>query len=129
MSEPPLSRDDAATIFERRRDAWLREDLDAYVALFAEDVFLETPMGEPVRGRDAYIRLVRRSYEALAPVSFVFHEIAVHGPKVLAEWTITMRLRADDRQISYRGMSTCELRDGLIQTWREYYDPSHLRPS
>jgi uncharacterized protein (TIGR02246 family) len=124
----PNDHDAAAAVFERRRDAWLREDLDAYIRLFADDVVLETPMGEAVHGREAYTALVRRSYEALAPVSFVFHEIAARGPKVLAEWTITMRVRADGREISYRGMSICELSDGLIRTWREYYDPSHLRP-
>jgi len=123
-----LDRDEAVRLFERRRDAYLAEDLDAYIELFAEDLVLKTPMGEPIRGREAFRELVRRSYGVTRPVSFEFHEIAVHGPKVLAEWTITLENKADRKQLSYRGMSVCELRDGLIQSWREYYDPADLRP-
>jgi hypothetical protein len=51
----------------------------------------------------------------------------VHGTKVLAEWTITIKVRATGKQIAYRGMSICELDGSLIKTWREYYDPADLR--
>jgi limonene-1,2-epoxide hydrolase len=122
-----ITRDEAVALFERRRDAWLAEDFDAYVGLFANDVVLQTPIGEPHRGREAYEALVRRSYEAMRPVSFDFHEIAVHGDKVLSEWTITVEVRADGTRIPYDGMSICEIRDGLIATWREYFDPASLR--
>jgi uncharacterized protein (TIGR02246 family) len=124
-----MDRDEAVALFEKRRDAWLREDLDAYLALFADDLVLQTPMGEPLRGLAAYAELVRRSYEHVRPVAFEFHEIAVHGSRVLAEWTITIGVRATGRQIPYRGMSICEVEDGRIRSWREYYDPADLRPA
>jgi uncharacterized protein (TIGR02246 family) len=124
-----VDRTEAVALFERRRDAWLREDVQGYLDLFADDVVLQTPARPPVHGRAAYERLVRASLDHVRPVSFDFHHLAVHGDTVLAEWTIGLEVRADGRSISYRGMSVCELRDGLIQSWREYFDPLDLQPA
>ena len=47
---------------------------------------------------------------------------------MLADWTITVERRRDGEMVVWRGMSACELRDGLIVRWREYYeDPGALR--
>jgi ketosteroid isomerase-like protein len=97
---PDMDRAGAVALFERRRDLWLREDLDGYVSLFDPALVFQGPIGEPVRGRDAYEQLVRRSHQAVRPVSFEFHEIAVHGSHVLAEATITLEYRADGRRAS-----------------------------
>jgi uncharacterized protein (TIGR02246 family) len=118
----------AMALFERRRDAWLAEDVDDYLACFTDDVVVQTPGREPVRGMGDYEALVRRSLASLRPTSFEFHELAVDGDTVLAEWTITLTLRSDGRTIAYRGMSSCELRGDRIALWREYYDPVDLRP-
>ena len=124
-----MERAEAVELFERRRDAWLREDAEAYLALFADDVTLRVPGREAVVGIEAYARMVRTSLEHVRPVQFEFHQLAVDGDVVLAEWTIDLEVRADGRPISYRGMSVCEIADGRIRTWREYYDPAHLRPA
>jgi len=121
-------RDSALALFEHRRAAWLGEDVDAYLACFDDDLTLETPTGPPVQGIVAYAAMVRRSLRAIRPVSFEFHALAVDGPLVLAEWTIELAVRADGRQIAYRGMSICELAGAKIRWWREYYDPAALRP-
>ena len=124
-----MTRDEAVALFERRRDAWLAEDLDGYLAMFAEDVALVLPTGPPVRGRAQYDALVRRAAAATRPVRFDFHRIATDGPFVLAEWTIELAVRADGRRITYDGMSSCEVdASGRIVMWREYYDPAALRP-
>jgi limonene-1,2-epoxide hydrolase len=117
---------DAVALFERRRDAWLAGDLDAYLALFAPDLVIDIPRRGRIVGRDAYADLVRRSHEHVAPVRFELHHLGVHGSIVLSEWTIEIEFRADRRRATYDGMSRCELRDGLIASWREYYDPAQL---
>ena len=123
-----VDRDEAQGLFDKRVQAWLSEDLDTYMDMFAEDLLMQTPMGEPLQGRAAYGELVRRSLQHVRPVGFEVHEIAVDGSKVLAEWTQTHEVRADGRRLRYRGMSICEIRDGLIHAWREYYDPADLQP-
>ena len=61
-------------------------------------------------------------------MAFDFHHLAVDGDVVLADWTITVARRRDDTVVKWRGMSACQLRDGQIVWWREYYeDPVGLR--
>jgi uncharacterized protein (TIGR02246 family) len=121
-----LTIDDARAVFERRRRAWLAEDLGAYLGCFAEDVVLETP-GRTVRGHAEYEPMARQSFAWAKPVSFEFHHLAVDGDVVLADWTISVRRRSDDGLVEWRGMSACELRDDTIVWWREYYqDPAAL---
>lgn len=116
----------AREVFEQRRAAWLAEDLDAYVACFAEDVVLEVP-GRTVRGHAEYEPMARRSFAWARPLSFDFHHLAVDGDIVFADWTIAVERRSDATRIEWRGMSVCALRDGVIAWWREYYqDPGAL---
>jgi limonene-1,2-epoxide hydrolase len=121
-----LDPDEVIALFEQRRDAWLRGDLDTYLGLFADDLVIEIPGRDPIHGLARYAELVRASHEHVEPRRFEFHEIAVHGSKVLSEWTIEIARRADGARITYRGMSICEIRDGRIVRWREYYDPADL---
>jgi ketosteroid isomerase-like protein len=118
------SQEEAVALFARRRDAWLREDLDAYLALWAEDMTFQSPAhAEPLRSRAAFAELVRRSLASARPLRFDFTHIAVAGPMVLAEWRIGIERRDGGRRIEWSGMSVAEVRDGLIRTWREYWDP------
>ena len=124
-----VSRDEAVALFERRRGAWLAGDLEEYLALWTEDMEFRSPVhAEPLRGREAFAELVRRSLEFARPLRFDFHEIAVVGDRVLAEWTIAIAPRGGEGEIEWRGMSIARLRDGRIAFWREYWNPADLSP-
>ena len=57
--------EEATRLFEQRRDAWLREDLDAYLALWTEDMTFWSPVhAEPLRGRAAFADLVVKAVRA-----------------------------------------------------------------
>jgi ketosteroid isomerase-like protein len=118
---------DARRLFDRRRRAWLAEDLDAYVGCFADDVVLDMP-GRTVRGHDEYAPMARRSFDWAKPVSFEFHNVAVgDADVVMADWTITVERRSDGERVTWRGMSVCGIVDDRIAWWREYYeDPVSL---
>ncbi|HSO96019.1 MAG TPA: nuclear transport factor 2 family protein [Acidimicrobiia bacterium] len=121
-----LGIEDARTLFDRRRTAWLAEDVDAYLDCWVDDLVLETP-GRVVLGRAGYEQMVRGSFGWAAPRSFVVHHLAVDGVVVMADWTITVERRDNGESVTWRGMSVCELRDGRIVWWREYYeDPAAL---
>lgn len=121
------SRDEAVRLFEKRRDAWLAEDLDTYLALFAPDLSFQSPVhAEPMLGRDAFAALVRGSNERVRPVFFDFGHIAVEGDWVLAEWRIGIEDRKSGRRLEYDGMSSCRIVDGSIVWWREYWNPADL---
>jgi ketosteroid isomerase-like protein len=115
-----VDRAQAVALIERRRDAWLREDVDAYLSLFHDEFAFFVNGVELVRGRLALENAVRRSYLRFRPVSWEFHEIAAHGPHVLTEWSATMEDRGTGARRSLRAMSICEMRDGLTTWQREY---------
>jgi ketosteroid isomerase-like protein len=122
-----LTHAEAVDLFDRRRLAWLREDLDAYLALWEDDMTFGSPVHrEPLRGRPAFGELVRRSNAMSKPLRFDVTHLAVHGDTVLAEWSIAMTHRETGRTIAWDGMSVAEIRDGRIRTWREYWDPAAL---
>jgi limonene-1,2-epoxide hydrolase len=125
--DPRRSLDEARSVFEKRRAAWLAEDVDAYLECFADDVVLETPR-RTVRGRSEYEAMTRRSFEWAKPKSFDFHHLATADDDVvMCDWTITVERRSDGGEITWRGMNVCGLRDGRITWWREYYqDPDAL---
>ena len=116
----------ARDLFDRRRRAWLAEDVGAYLDCWVDDLVLETP-GRTVRGRAAYEATVRSSLTWARPRSFEVHHLGVDGDVILADWTITVERRTDGQAVAWRGMSACGLRDGRIAWWREFYeDPAAL---
>jgi len=122
-----LTHADAVDLFEQRRAAWLQEDLEGYLALWADDMTFQSPVhSEPLRGREAFAELVRQSSQLTRPLRFDFEHIAVQGDCVLAEWTIAIERRDDGRRLKWRGMSVAEIRAGRIVWWREYWNPMAL---
>jgi len=121
------THEEAVALFERRRQAWLAEDVETYLALWAEDMRFQSPVHpEPLRGRAAFAALVRQSLAFSRPVRFDFHHIAVAGPMVLAEWSIAVERRADGQPMAWDGMSAAEIHAGRIAWWREYWNPADL---
>ena len=122
-----LTKAEAVSLFEARRKAWLEENAQAYMALWAEDMEIELHGREALHGKAAYAEMIQESYAALQPVAWEFHRIVADGDHVLSEWTISGKLRHNGQTVSWRGMSICRIAEGLIQEWREYWDPAALR--
>jgi ketosteroid isomerase-like protein len=122
-----LTTDEAEALFTRRREAWLREDLDGYLDCWTDDTIFESPVHrEPIRGREAYAALVRASASTVRPLRFDVAHLAVRGDVVLAEWEIEAEHRASGARLRWRGMSVAGYRDGRIAWWREYWNPAAL---
>lgn len=115
-----MEQAEAARLLAQRRDAWLREDVDGYLAMFHDDFSFSANGVRLVDGRLALENAVRRSYLRFRPVSWELHEIAVHGDAVLSEWTVATEERTTGIVRSIRAMSICEIRDGLTTWQREY---------
>ncbi len=119
---------EAIDLFERRRKAWLAEDLDAYFALWGDDMTFKSPMhDEPLQGKRAYEEMVRQSANFVKPLGFDMLSIAVNGDLVLAEWKITLEWRLQGATVSYTGMSRSTIRNGLITEWREYWNAGEMQ--
>jgi limonene-1,2-epoxide hydrolase len=120
------TREEAVALFEQRRRAWLAEDLEAYMALWAVDMRFQSPVhGEPL-GREAFVALVRHAFATSRPLLFDITQLAVAGDIVLAEWRIAVERRIGGRRVEWWGMSVAEIRDGVIHRWREYWNPADV---
>jgi len=117
-----LSVEEARAVFTRRVEAWLAQDVDAYVDCWHDDMRIEMPTGT-IDGAAKYRKLVDASFAWGAPVSFDVHRLAIdpEASIVFADWTIRARRREDDVLVEWRGLSLCELRDGKIAWWREHH--------
>jgi limonene-1,2-epoxide hydrolase len=121
-----VSVEEARAVFERRRAAWLAEDVPGYLDCWVDDLVIEMP-GRSVRGRAAYEELVRQSFAWARPRTFEIHHLAVDEDVVLTDWTISVSRRDNGAIVEWRGMSAARLRNGRIVWWREYYeDPQVL---
>jgi hypothetical protein len=110
---------EALTLMERRRQTWLRKDVDSYLNLFTDD-FVYSDGVEQISGRASWEEVVRRNYERFSPVDWEIHEMAVNGSNILAEWTATIVPTGMEASVSTRGMSITETREGLFASHREY---------
>jgi limonene-1,2-epoxide hydrolase len=120
------TREQAVALFEQRRRAWLAEDVDAYMALWAEDMRFQSPVHAEPLDREAFVALVRRAFAASRPLHFEITQLAVAGDAVLAEWRIVVERRVGGRRVEWWGMSVAEMRAGLIHRWREYWNPTDV---
>jgi limonene-1,2-epoxide hydrolase len=118
-----VDRAEAAGYLEQRRQAWLREDVDAYLRMFHDDFTFSANGVELITGRLALENAVRRSYLRFRPISWEFHDIAVHDANVLSEWTVAIEARTSGAIRAVRAMSICEIHDGLTTWQREYRAP------
>jgi len=120
---------EAVELFDRRRTAWLREDLETYLAMWADGMTFQSPVHpQPLCGRQEFGQLVRQSMQMMRPVAFEVHHLAVVGDVILAEWTIAAEHRQSGQRIEWAGMSVAEVSEGLITRWREYWNPADLAP-
>jgi ketosteroid isomerase-like protein len=124
--------DERHDVFMRRVAAWLAADLDAYMDCWHDDMVIELPSGR-IEGKERYARLVRAGFDWAEPVAFDVHHLAFEDGRdiaedgrdiALADWTIRARRRDDGVEVSWQGLSVCELGAGRIVWWREH----HLAP-
>src|SRR4051812_47535036 len=110
-----ITVEEARAVFARRIDAWLAEDVDAYVACWHDDMRIEMPTGV-IEGAAKYRKLVIGSFAWAAPLSFEVHHLAVDDETgvVFADWTIRARRREDAVTVEWRRVSEWGPRDGRV---------------
>jgi hypothetical protein len=71
-----LTTEAARAAFDRRRAAWLAEDLDGYLDCWVDGMVIDVP-GRTITGKAAYRDLAASSFAWARPVEFEFHHLAV----------------------------------------------------
>jgi limonene-1,2-epoxide hydrolase len=119
MPEQPLEPDAVVTSFTK---SWSTCDVDTVVAFFADDgVWHNMPM-EPVVGRDAVRSALENYYAVTSNHRYDIHQQITSGTTVMHERTDTMTV--GDRTVTLPVVGVFEVEDGMIRTWRDYFDMS-----
>lgn len=101
---------------------WNACDIEAMLALCAEDIVYHNIPMEPVHGTIAMRAMVEGFLANIESCDWQTHAIAANGNIVLTERTDGFNFK-DGRKAEIRVMGTFELNDaGLITGWRDYFD-------
>jgi limonene-1,2-epoxide hydrolase len=101
---------------------WNACDIEAMLALCAEDIIYHNIPMEPVHGTTAMRGMVEGFLANIASCDWQTHAIATNGNTVLTERTDGFNFK-DGRRAAIRVMGTFVLNDaGLIAQWRDYFD-------
>lgn len=101
---------------------WNACDIDAMLALCAEDIVYHNIPMEPIHGTAAMREMVSGFLADIAACDWETHAIAANGSTVLTERTDGFTFK-DGRHAAIRVMGTFELdAEGRITAWRDYFD-------
>src|SRR6266699_7297823 len=102
--------------------AWSKADPEGIASGFAEQaVFLETPVSQPVVGRDAIRRYWSDVPYHQSEIRVTTGEIFAVGPWFSTEFKATFRRRRTGEWVEARGALFCETADDKITEMRMYW--------
>jgi ketosteroid isomerase-like protein len=105
---------DVRSLVDRYRAGWFGHDVEAIMAVVADDVvFHNVTAGERVEGAAAFRAHVAGIHERWPDLGFDEHALYLAADAAVVEWT-AHATRADGRQIEWDGIDVIECRDGLI---------------
>jgi limonene-1,2-epoxide hydrolase len=110
-------------------DAWSDNATAGELAAFFTDdaVYLNVPL-EPVTGRDAIAdniaSFIRPGPPGIEEIELRIVHIAANDPIVMTERIDVFKL--PERSFELAVMGTFEIRDGMIEAWRDYFDSSQF---
>ena len=110
-------------LIERYNAAWNAQDLDAIVALHADDVvFHNHTADERAEGADAVRAHIAQIFANNPTLRFSTRSLQADDDFAVCEWTATVE--RDGKQLEWDGVDIFPLRDGLIAR-KDVYSSSH----
>lgn len=102
-------------------DIWATRDLDAVLARMKEDCFYHNLPMAPIIGREQIRPFIEPTITGSSRIEYIVHAIA----ETANGWVLTERtdvMVMGPKTISLPVMGVFEFRDGLISSWRDYWD-------
>jgi limonene-1,2-epoxide hydrolase len=110
----------SADLVRRFCAAWESGDVEAVLALLADDAVYHNIPVDPVTGHDAIRATIEGFTAGVERIEFVVRNLVAEGKVVLTERVDIFHLA--DRKIELPVMGTFEVADGKIAAWRDYFD-------
>lgn len=103
-------------------------DVDALVALFTEDAeLMNLAMVEPSTGKEGARRFWDKYLSVFEHIHSEFTNVVESDTASVLEWVSRGTLSTAE-EITYRGVSVLEFKDGRVQRFRTYYDSAAFLP-
>ena len=106
---------------------WRANDIAAIAGTFAEDGVLHSMMGTPIRGRGSLRKVLGKHLAHILKIEFEIRNIAMNGDVLILERVDHVTTPEGLHSLPVVGV--IELRNGLIQAWREYFDSAQAAPA
>ncbi len=120
----------AAELLRKSLDTFLAKDMKGWADLCADDVVAEfpfAPAGSPARieGKDALYAYLRGYPDAIDVKSLpTLKTYSTNDPDVaIAEWSASGKVLSNGNPYEMRYATFVTFRDGLIVSYREYWNP------
>jgi predicted ester cyclase len=112
---------------------WVQEFLDAVLAgegdkcaaSFAEDGYLDdVGLSYRADGRDAIAQFLSLMSASGPDARFEIENVVSDGEHFAVQWRLTGTQQSTSKNSSRRGASLGQLRDGLLVSWSDYWNPN-----
>lgn len=112
---------DALKTLEREKDT------ERIVSLFSDEATLERLTHKTYSGKDEATTFWNEYLEPFEHVSTTFVNVTENGESAVLEWESQGTLKGG-KEISYKGVSSFDLADGKLKSFRTYYDSAVFVP-
>ncbi|MBW2426609.1 MAG: nuclear transport factor 2 family protein [Deltaproteobacteria bacterium] len=118
-----LTLDQARSITDRRNAAMVDCDIEAFLALWAEDCTVEGPE-HFLEGKEQLRKAMEGGWAMMKPIRMVTRSLAVEGDALYYEFAVVWEVRATGARMLFTGMTYHRVdARGLLLHCREYFDP------
>lgn len=111
----------AQTFINALKEAEKGRDVSPLVELFADDATLERLTHKTYRGKDDAEAFWQQYLEPFDEIATEFFNVTEDGESVVLEWESGGKLKGG-KAISYRGVSSFDVADDKVASFRTYYD-------
>jgi ketosteroid isomerase-like protein len=118
-----LTFDQARTITDRRNEAMMNCDVEAFLDLWADDCIVEGP-DHYLEGKQQLRESMEAGWAAMKPLRMVTRSLAVEGDAMYYEFAVVWEVRSTGDKILLTGMTYHRVdARGRLLLCREYFDP------
>jgi steroid delta-isomerase-like uncharacterized protein len=129
LEQRPVTNDDAVKFFAEQQDEWNTRDADALARRHTPDGTIVSPIFKNVRGIDEILGSYRSLFATFPDWQYFGQQVLVDGNRVAQPFRVRathiaefMGLPGSGRAFDIEGVRVFEMKDGLIDYERRYYD-------
>ncbi|HJT79588.1 MAG TPA: nuclear transport factor 2 family protein [Chthoniobacterales bacterium] len=126
-----VTPNDPKSVVDRFLTAYRATDVEEMMKLLSPNIVFDDPTTRlHAEGHDGLRKMVEPLRASYRNVTIDIHNMLVHGDHVAVEVTIAGLVTRKDgstRNIKVRGASFFRVKNGLIETWTDYYDAQTFR--